>query len=377
MLIFMPWCAIDKPYDLGALEIIPFERDAPFAEVDDGNLQHLNSILGTYKSLRGASVRRMSVIRYKNKAAIADLSENEIEVIYDLVTLIAFAGLAARDFLDPMASYCNADCFATYVQKFDNADFTALTTRRRAGRQIAAWPIDTMSMTAPLHCNGVERITLDDHLLLALLTYRSEANINEWSRWQNAISCFNQANTDSEGIQIQTEWVLLCGAIQHLLGAGSKDKMVAAAFETVVVPPQDILIQDSSKRLPSWPDGTKSLRYAWMKEFYGVRGDFAHGRLNTQRPTAWRPHEHIVLGSMAFPLVVKVLLTRLGHYELAREDEVQLNAFERLADTPDFLSPPADQHGGIDTHWQRVRQHALHELRVAGALQAFEKIRHG
>lgn len=376
-LLFMPWCPIDKPYDLGAVELIPFVRDTAFAGVDEVNLRNLNSILATYKSLQAESVPRLAVVRYKGRSAIADLSDGEINVAYDLATLAAFAGLAARDFLDPIGFYCNADCFAMYVQKFDNADFTALTTRRRAGKQIAAWPLDRMSMTVPVHCHDLQRVTVNENVLSALLEYRSLANVNEWSRWQSSISCFNQANTDSEGIQIQTEWVLLCGAIQHLLGAGSKDKAVATAFDSAIVPSQEILVRDATRRLPSWLDDTKSLRYAWMKEFYGVRGDFAHGKVNTQRPTAWRPHEHVVLASIAFPLVAKVLLSELGCYELAREDQVQRNAFERFADIPNFLIPPVDQNNGTDTHWQRVRQQALHALRVAAAVQAVQEIRDG
>ncbi|HXM46355.1 MAG TPA: hypothetical protein VN956_00715 [Pyrinomonadaceae bacterium] len=33
-----------------------------------------------------------------------------------------------------------------------------------------------------------------------------------------------------------------------------------------------------------------------------------------------------------------------------------------------FLSPLTDQHGAMDTHWQRVRQQGLHNLRLAEAL---------
>ena len=83
------------------------------------------------------------------------------------------------------------------------------------------------------------------------------------------------------------------------------------------------------------------------------------------------------MASIAFPLLAKVLLSELGCYELAREDEVRRNAFERFADVPNFLTPPADQNDGTDTHWQRVRQHTLHALRVAAAVQAFEEIRDG
>lgn len=57
-LLFMPWCTIGKLYDVGEIEILPFERNAAFANCDEGVLQNLNSILGCYKTLQGESVQR-------------------------------------------------------------------------------------------------------------------------------------------------------------------------------------------------------------------------------------------------------------------------------------------------------------------------------
>jgi len=374
MLLFMPWCPIDKVYDLGVVEISPFERVNPFAGVDLGGRRIIKKKIASYTSIQRDPVERLAVIRYKNRSVVADLSSDEIGIAYDLVSLSTFAALAARDFLDPLASYCNADCFAMYVQKFDNADFTALTTRKRAGTQVAVWPVDRISTTVPLHCHDIRQIRLDENSLVGLLAYRTNANVNEWGRWQSAISCFNQANTDSESVRLQTEWVLLCGAIQHLLRAGSKDKVTAEAFEGTIIPDREILVRDAGRRLASWREIDKSLRYAWMKEFYGLRGDFAHGRLNPQRPAAWLPQEHLVLASIAFPLVAKQLLSDVGLYQFTRDDNLQRNAFESLADTENFLNPPVDQHGGVDTHWQRVRLRVLQEMRMVEARQAFVRL---
>jgi hypothetical protein len=373
-LLFMPWCTLDKPYDVGEIEILPFERNAAFAECDEAVLRNLNLILACYKTLQGEPVQQLAIIRVKGRSPIEDVSDDQIAVAYDLLSLVTFASLATRELFNPIGAYCNSDSFSMYVQKFEGADHTALTTRRREGSNIAVWPIDGVAMVAPPHCDTSKAFSLDEALLAALLEKLGQANPNEWSRWQNSISCFNQANTDSEGIRPQTEWVLLCGALQHLLGAGSKDKAVAMAFNSALTPKTEILIGNANRRLATWTDETKSLRYAWMKEFYGIRGDFAHGRLNTQRPTAWSLHEHLVLGSLAFPLIAKTLLRRSGHYEFSRDDEVQQNSFESLADTADFLRPPDNQQGGLDSHWARVREQAQHELRVAEAVRVFEAI---
>jgi hypothetical protein len=91
-----------------------------------------------------------------------------------------------------------------------------------------------------------------------------------------------------------------------------------------------------------------------MREFYGVRGDFAHGKLDTRRPTAWRPHEHLLLATVAFPLVVKSLLAKSGDFALTHDDEAQIACFEKLAATPDFFADPPDAEDSGDSHWTRM-----------------------
>ena len=91
-----------------------------------------------------------------------------------------------------------------------------------------------------------------------------------------------------------------------------------------------------------------------MREFYRVRGDFAHGRLRTRQPLTWNPLEHLVLATIAFPLVVKSLLAKTKGYRFTTEDLAQIDSFERLADTADFLRPPADRKGSMDSHWARI-----------------------
>jgi hypothetical protein len=88
----------------------------------------------------------------------------------------------------------------------------------------------------------------------------------------------------------------------------------------------------------------------------------------------WTAREHLILATIAFPLIVKAQLARTGGYQLSREDEVQRNAFETLGDTPDFLNLLADQQGGLDSPWRRLRQEEQRRLRVAYAMQAHEEL---
>lgn len=372
MLLFMPWCRIDKRYQVGAIELLPFERHQPIDGLDDVAQCRMNTILATYKTIEGKPVDRAALVHYNDKSPIDDLSDTEVDTIYELVTLACFCALANRDVLDALGFYCNSDCFALYVQKFDRGDFTALMTRRRGGRTLSGWPIDDIAITIPVHCHTVKTVRLDEALLKALTTHRTQCKSEEWARWQNAISCFNQANTDGESVRYQVEWVLLCSAFEHLLGARSDAKDVADKWSDIVVPGHDLLASKANRRSERWTDQTKPLRHEWMREFYRIRGDFAHGKLTSQQPTVWSPLEHLVLGTIVFPLVAKCLLQKAGKYTLTTDDQVQIDVFEALADTKDFLRPPAGQKNSLDSHWKRLRDTRAIRITVEKALERCE-----
>lgn len=148
--------------------------------------------------------------------------------------------------------------------------------------------------------------------------------------------------------------VLLCSAFEHILGAKSEAKDVAARFSEIMVPSEPLLVRNASRRSDRWGDNGQALRYEWMREFYQIRGDFAHGKLNTRQSTVWNTLEHLVLATIAFPLVAKCLLNKACRYELTNDGWAQIDSFEALADTKDFLRPPPDQENSLDSYWKRL-----------------------
>lgn len=374
MLLLMPWCPIHKCYESGEISILPFRRHASIDGLDKAAQSQINTIVGMYKNIEGKPVHKAAIIRFGEKSLIDDRMDNEIDNAQELAVLVCFSGLAGREYFNALGPYCNSDFFSLYVQKFSKADFTALTTRRREGHTLGGWSIDDISITIPVHCHTIREVSLDADLLMALVNHRAQQNCSEWGRWQNAISCFNQANTDSDNIRYQMEWVLLCSAFEHLLSAQSKAKDVAHKFSQAVVPSNELLAKDSN-RLAQRPNGGESIRSAWMKEFYRIRGDFAHGQLNTKQFSAWEPLEHLVLSTIAFPLLIKNLLSRVGKYKLTDKDQAQIDCLEQLADTKDFLKPPSNQAGSLDSHWGRLVRKRCSKISIEHAVDNLRNLR--
>ncbi len=375
ILLFMPWCRIDRTYAVGDVNIIPFRRDGPLEGVDAETTRRVTEVLGCYKDLAGRPVREAALIQFADRPLLAEAGNEELQRAWVCVALACFCALATRgDFVG--GSYCNADCFAMYGQGIREPGFTPILSRRRAGQVMQIRPLDETVISVPAHVAAIERVVLDEELLKGLVAFRTKAlngkekrSGDEWWRWQNAISCFNQANTDSLTVSEQMEWVLLCAAFERLLNPDCNAKAVAESFTRAFAVSTPLKTSDAKR--PAAHSGykwevDKPLRYNWMKEFYRIRGSFAHGELRMVQDHAWEPLEHIVLASMAFPLLVRFLLARSGEYKLTDEDRAWVNAFESIADEQ-FLEPPADQKSSSDTWARRLvrRELFLLEFRKA------------
>src|SRR5438094_454718 len=149
---------------------------------------------------------------------------------------------------------------------------------------------------------------------------------------------------------------MCAAAFQRLVGARSDADAIASAFEEALHPERTI-VAGSASRKPHNPNvESRTLRFVWAREFYELRGEYAHGRITTGRRHTWTPQEHMLLAAIAFPLLVKSHLVRSTSYEMTDDDWAQIDAFESLLDS-DFFTPPRDQQNSWDWIWTRLQSH--------------------
>lgn len=367
---FMPWCPLDRDYTVGEISLLPFDRTAQNDRYDHTELLQVLSILDSYRDMGGHPNRSMALVKYQNKSVFSDLANEEYEIARELVELSCFSGISKRTYFC-FGDYCNASNFTFYGQKFTGSDHTAIVSRRRDGHTSSMRSIGRTVFSIPVQASPIREVKLDGQLLTSLVAFRGATDSKEWSRWQNAIACFNLANTDADNVAYQVEWTLLCSAFERLLDADSTAADVATKFSAVFCPASPLIVGSTTRKSSRWKGSAKPLSFEWMREFYSVRGDFAHGRLDTGQPLAWQPLEHLSLASIAFPLVVKCLLRLNGNYTLMEDDQIQIDAFECLADSPLSTDPP-DSQGSQDSWWSRCRQKAGWNLTHKKAAKFFE-----
>jgi len=156
----------------------------------------------------------------------------------------------------------------------------------------------------------------------------------------------------------ETEAVNIVGAFERFfeLSRGKEDEL-ADQFSVALSPGEAILPSDSErvKRSVSPEKFLKrqSMREVWIRDFFQLRGDHAHGKIEPQKKTLWTLREHLLLASFAFPLVVKRALAEEGDYVMTPDDTADIAAFERLLEPDHFAE--RRQEDTSPYPWTRIR----------------------
>src|SRR6185437_15265122 len=212
------------------------------------------------------------------------------------------------------------------------------SSRRRDGSSRILVSRRAAVFIRPLHIPHALNSEIDAGLLRALIA-RSRAA--DWGRFEEAIQQFGSANTDSPDILPETEAVNTVGAFERLfdLSHGKEDEL-AASFLRSFSPTQSVEPASSARVLnaPSPDKYTKrgSMREVWIRDFFQLRGQHAHGKIAPQLVSLWALREHLLLAAFIFPLVVKSLLAETSDYRLTAEDIVRVDAFEALLERNHF-----------------------------------------
>jgi hypothetical protein len=368
MLAFFPWLRIERDLSGDGYELVQFARGlAPGGAVQPA----VDAVLRPYVSPSGdRPVDVATLLRPRGTDITADLSEDQIDDLFAVAELVAFAGLAARRYFRQL-EYCNRDTFTFVVQSFqDPAGHVGLRVRRRDGSTGIMVSPNAYRVHRPYHVPMHDRVGIDGALLGALLTTHG---IEGWTDLEDSIFFFNQANSDRDLTPLQWETVATLSSFERILGVprAGEDELAGRFLEVWPVGEGE---GPTCERIPADQRAGRSVREVWLRDLYRHRGASAHGRRESRHRALWTPSEHLLLGAFAFPLLAKILLARGGHYSLTAHDQTDLQVFEELA-CADHFQPRAED----DTRphpWSQIRDGAQsHRALRAAVDRALEEHR--
>ena len=319
ILYFLPWCRLSERLDVHPVSFIPFNRNFPPSDFDDATARLIKSISDDFIAIDGEPVSEFTVLSFENTCLREDFDASG-PAFAEFVDLIRLASLSARDYFGRADPYSNSTCFALHSRRVDDAGKSwSPTSLRKDGVPIFLTGV-AMRVHVPIEAATIPSPSMNVEMLTALAARRRKAVDfpAEWAAWQEAIYCFDQANTDAEVVDRHMEWVLTSGAIERVLGARSRAADVADRFGRALTPIEPRIEFD------------KRVLRDWCFEFYRLRGDFAHAKIRSRQERTWAPWMHAVFGAIAFPLLIKVLLSKAGEYSLSPVDCSEIAAFARI-----------------------------------------------
>ena len=146
--------------------------------------------------------------------------------------------------------------------------------------------------------------------------------------------------TDDELMAETAEAILMGSAFEQLLSADSSYKL-GKKFGALFGRFGSATVKDALAARPGIDiDTTTTERAAaqphwwvhrkWMEELYDLRSKSVHKGHHSDRTWGWSLFEHLAMAAWVFPLTVKMLLQREGHYQLTDHDCSHCLAIDQL-----------------------------------------------
>lgn len=362
-LSFFPWLQIQAATELGPYRLVPYERGKqPFGS--QGNLQEsIDDVLQPYRVRGEVPVARATIIHTRDREITADLTDEEINALFVFSELLALCALSKRKFFSVgMFQYCNRETLRLYVQRFTGAKGVSVTNRRRDGTTLSYITGDAYRVHKPSFVAAPPQIQFDELLLNALLTAQGRLR-TRWTHYYESIVNFNLANTDSDTIPLHVEVVFTLAAFERLLGFVADGKRLTKEFVTLLLPEEEIRPLDHARFSTIEIPGLERdcVREFWIRDFFEVRGRLAHGIMNAHKGSVWTIHDHLLLSSYVYPLLLKCRLAKTNYYCLTDEDQLHIDAFERLACEEHCVPRKRNEDPEEDSEkhpWQRIMSEA-------------------
>jgi len=363
MLAFFPWLRISNPISVGDVRIMPYSRGRQPAGEGSKIQEKMDTILQPYQESGDRPVVDAAVMQFAGSDSLRDLSEQEIAEALLLAELLTVCGLSSREYFGGGLQYCNRDNFQLVIQRFtekDDLQWIRITSRRRDGATNNLTIRADLHIQRPDHVYNYLGISIDTPLLESLLAARKN---EDWDRFWESILCFNLANTDNIANAEQIEAVLIVSAFERLLGCSrGNEHDLASKFVSTLVPAEEISISNCPRlndpQVARRFQHCASVRDAWIRDFFRLRGDFAHGAMTPDYPAVWLLREHLLLSSFVFPLLLKTVLAVGKTYIITREDQDQIDIFEHLA-CKDLFVPTGDTFHSDSWPWNQVTREIL------------------
>jgi hypothetical protein len=333
LVLFLPFVRLKTSCTVAGVDFVPLrDADGKVPPVLDGALAALEKILSGYIDRHGEPLDNCVVGTIPGRGW--DLDRSDFPVVTWATSLLYLASWSCNDYYPRFGGdYVNSSNFRVVGQAYSGSmpGYIAVSARRRDGSTTdGGYEHGEFKFSLPLQVSIREAASVDMKLLAALDAANASGS-TVIDRLRTALPFVELANTDDEFMTEHAEAILMGSAFEQLLAGdasayklGKRFGELFGQFGCVTVDDarkerQDIQIDTSTPEIaaaqPKWWVHRK-----WMEELYDVRSKVVHKGDHSSRSWGWQIGEHLVMAAHVFPLTVKLMLEKEGHYAPTDED---------------------------------------------------------
>jgi hypothetical protein len=219
----------------------------------------------------------------------------------------------------------------------------------------------------PLQVSLREAAKIDGGLLSALNSATNAKSVTA-DRLRTALPFFLLGNTDSASMTPLPEAILIVSAYEQLLHSGKEGTALAlaTAFGSLFQQHGSVRVIDAKATRPDIEVESREeeqwfVHQKWAQELHTLRSKAAHRGHAKMRDWGWNFTEHLLMAAWVFPLALKLLLEKEGHYQLTDNARSHCHAIDEILNAKEW-SASADEDFGPSVWTHNVQQARLSML---------------
>ena len=364
----LPYLRMRTGHTAAGVDFLPLrDRDGNVPVALETAVAPLERILSGYVDRHGTPFTNCVVATIPGKGW--DLSRDDCPAVMWGASLLFLASWACNDYFPRYGgSYVNSTMFRVIGQAYsgDMPVHIAIPARRRDGETLdGGYEHGKVTFNVPVQCSIREPAFDED--FLAGLSAAVAADSRVAGLLRTTLPFVEVANTDDDFMTEHAEAILMGSAYDQLLRGDGKYRLgqrLAELFEAF----GGVTVADAQKVRPGITiDDRKANRVAeqpkwwvhqkWIEELYDMRSKVVHKGSYGGRPWGWTILEHLVMAAYVFPLAVKLLLEREGHYALTDTDRGGCRAVDQLLALAQWVEEEAGRES--QESWTGIRSKAI------------------
>ena len=377
--IFLPFLRMRTGHTVAGVEFLPLrDGDGNVPAALETVVAPLEKILSGYVDRQRSPFTNCVVATIPGKGW--DLSRDDSSAVMWGASLLFLASWACNDYFPRIRGpYVNSAMFRIIGQAYsgDMPGHIGISARRRDGETLGGgYKHGEVTFNVPVQCSIRETAVFDEDFL-AGLSAADAADSAVAGLLRTSLPFVELANTDDDFMTEHAEAILMGSAFEQLLrGDASKYKLgqrLAELFDqfgaVTVADAQKvragITIDDSdAERAAAQPKWW--VHQKWIEELYDMRSKVAHKGSYGGRTWGWTIFEHLVMAAYVFPLAVKLLLEREGHYALTDTDRGGCRAVDQLLACAKWVEDEVARES--QESWTSIRSRVKQDLLIRNFL---------